>query len=334
MVRRPLRSLLIGLVLLPISVVPFLGYARWTPEGRFLTDRISARIDPPELPVLDDAQRAQARAAAPRYDGPVMPLVYHGLGSSTEGEGGRFSISPERFAEQLAWLRAAGMQFVTAREVVDAFAGRSRLPERAVMITFDDGRSDALLWATPLLEQAGAVATMFVIADKAEHPTTYYSGWDAMERSGVWDIESHTADLHHEVEVDGRRLPALTALRPGESIDGWRKRIDEDLDRADAEIERETGRAPVAFAYPFGAWGGDDRTNGPAGIATALHELLAEHYAIALHQDGQDEMELADALSPPAGIRRLEVGDWSGASLLRRISDATLRTFLARVGGQ
>jgi peptidoglycan/xylan/chitin deacetylase (PgdA/CDA1 family) len=332
-VTRPLRSLLLGLLLLPLSMLPFAAYGRWTPEGRFLTDRISARLDPPHLPVLDEAQRARARADAPRYDGAVMPLVYHGLGSSTEGEGGRFSISPERFAEQLAVLRAAGMQFVTAREVAAAFDGGPPLPERAVMITFDDGRADALLWATPILKEAGAVATMFVIADQASDPNTYYAGWDALEGSGVWDLESHTADLHHLVALDGRDLPALTTRGEHETMGDWRRRVDADLDRVDGELERETGRPPVGFADPYGAWGGDDRTNDPA-IAPALQEILADHYRLGFHQDGQDEMTLSDPTTPRLGLRRLEVGEWTGIELLHRIWEATLRTWVARAAAQ
>jgi peptidoglycan/xylan/chitin deacetylase (PgdA/CDA1 family) len=330
-VSRSLRSVLVGLLLIPLSALPFLGYSRWTPEGRFLTDRISARLDPPRVPVLTEAQRAAARSEGPSYVGSVMPLVYHGIGSTTDGEG-RFAISPERFAEQLAWMRAAGMQFVTAREVAAAFDGGAPLPERAVMISFDDGRADALLWATPLLQQVGAVATMFVITDHADDPNTYYAGWDALERSGVWDLESHTADLHREVEIGGRRLPAATAVRRFESLDGWKHRIDRDLDRADAAIARETGRRPVALAYPFGAWGGDDRTNDP-GVALGLQEVVGRHYALAFHQDGQDELRLAEPTSPRHAIARMEVGDWSGRDLVRRIFAATLRTLVDHLEG-
>jgi peptidoglycan/xylan/chitin deacetylase (PgdA/CDA1 family) len=329
MVTGRVRPILIGLLLIPLSMLPFLGYSRWTPEGRFLTDRISARLDPPHVPVLDEHERAEARAAAASYTGAVMPLVYHGIGSTTDGEGS-YALTPQRFAEQLAWLRAAGMQFVTAREVAAAFDGGPPLPERAVMISFDDGRADALLWATPLLKQVGAVATMFVITDEADDPNTYYASWDALQRSGVWDLESHTASLHHQVRVDGATIPATAAVGERESIEGWKHRVDLDLDRADAAIARETGRRPVAFAYPFGAWGGDDRTNDPR-VAPAMVDLIAQHYRLAFHQDHQDEMRLADPSSPQVGIQRLEVGDWSGEDLVHRIWAAALRTFEERV---
>jgi peptidoglycan/xylan/chitin deacetylase (PgdA/CDA1 family) len=328
-----LRQMVLGLLIVPLSVLPFVAYGSWTPEGRFLVDRISARLDPPGLPVLDAGERAHARALAPMYAGHVLPLVYHGIGSMGDGDGtgeGDFVVSPETFAEHLAVLRAAGMQFVTARDVATAFDGGPPLPDRAVMITFDDGRSDALLWATPLLEEAGAVATMFVISDRAESPGAYYASWDELDHPDVWDLESHTADLHEMVDVDGEELPTLTARLEGETLAEWRRRVRADLDRADARIAERTGRRPVAFAYPFGAWGGD-RTNDPA-LAPLLRHELARRYELAFHQDDQDTVELSGPGSARLGWRRLEVGDWSGIELLRHISAAASRTWARALG--
>ncbi|MCA1845163.1 MAG: polysaccharide deacetylase family protein, partial [Actinobacteria bacterium] len=138
---------------------------------------------------------------------------------------------------------------------------------------------------------------------------------------GRWDIEAHSHDSHHEQEVDGgRKLPALTSLEPGESLDAYRARIREDLDRNDAAIEDHTGHEPVAFAYPFGAYGGD-RTNDP-GIRAVLSEEVSRRYAVAFQQDEQDSIPLLDPAQDHTTLRRLEVGDWSGADLLARIAQA------------
>ena len=322
--RGPRRQLLVGLLAIPLSVLPFVAYGAWTPEGRLLADKIEVRFSPPSLPELAPEELADVRAAAPSYEGHVMPLVYHGVGSDTTGEGD-LAISPERFAEQLAALRAAGMHFVTAPEVAEAFSGGRPLPRNAVLLTFDDGRADAVLWATRLLEQAGAVATMFVITDATEAPGVYYAGWDALLDRGVWDLQSHTADLHRLQDTDDGRFPALVSLADGETVDDWRERVREDLDRADAVLRERTGADPVAFAYPFGARGSDDRTNDP-WLAVHLWKELATRYRLAFGQDGQDEVQLAGPSTFPLDLRRLEVGDWSGPELLERIAAAAART--------
>lgn len=317
------RQLLVGLAVLPVSVLPLAAYASWTPQGQLLADRISVRLAPPHLPELSAAETRALRGIVPRYEGRVMPLVYHGVGSATAAEGD-LAISPERFAEHLAALRAAGMHFVTASDVVEAFRGRARLPDRAVLVTFDDGRTDAVLYATPLLREAGARATMFAITGAAGAAgSPYYASWDDLDLD-VWDVQAHTADLHRRHATGAGDLPALTSRAPGESRAEWSTRVRADLDEAAAEIEEHTGARPVAFAYPFGAWGAD-RTNDPA-LRPILALELGRRYRLAFHQDEQATIPLAGPLTPSLGIRRLEVGDWSGEELLRRIAGASGRT--------
>ena len=320
------RQRLAGLLALPLSVLPFAAYATMTPEGRLLKGKVEVALSPPELPTLSGAQLAAARRVAPRFEGGVMSLVYHGIGTGSDGED-RFVLSPERFGEHLATLRAAGLRTVTAREVAAAFTGGKPLPPNAVMITFDDGRADALLYADPLLEQARMRATMFVITAQASKPGVYYASWDKLEaasRSGRWDLQSHTDSLHHEQKVKGTLLPALTSLGDGESVAQYRARVRADLAKATAALRSHTGRRPVAFAYPFGAYGAD-RTNSPAVRAVLEHEVTRQ-YAIAFHQDDQLTVPLTTPIDTRPQLRRLEVGDWTGTTLLTRIRQAVALT--------
>jgi peptidoglycan/xylan/chitin deacetylase (PgdA/CDA1 family) len=318
-----IRQILVGLVALPLSVIPFLAYGFFTLEGRILRDRLVVAVSPPKLPELSPAERQAAAAGAPRYQGKVMALVYHGVGSIPDGDGG-FVVSPGRFGEHLATLRAAGMTAVTAADVARAFSGGAPLPDNAVLITFDDGRADAMLFSDPLLEQAGMKATMFVISSATDRPNLYYAGWDRIEkaaRSGRWDIQAHTHDSHREEPVDGgQQLPLLTSRQPGESLDDYRDRIREDLDRNDEAIESHLGHQPVAFAYPFGAYGAD-RTNDPQ-IRHILREEIAARYLLAFHQDEQESVPLLDPGQDRLGLRRLEVEDWTGQELIGRIRQA------------
>jgi peptidoglycan/xylan/chitin deacetylase (PgdA/CDA1 family) len=321
-----LRQLVTGLVALPLSALPFAAYVTMTPEGRLVLDRATVALNPPQLPELPAPARAAISDAAPTYEGQVMALAYHGIGSSSDGEGG-FVISPGRFAEHLAALDAAGMRTVTAAQVATAFGGGTPLPPKAVMITFDDGRTDAMLFADTLLEQARMRATMFVITGAASEPGIYYASWDKLEdyaESGRWDLQSHTATLHRDHDTGAGDLPALTSLELGETLEGYRARVREDLAKASDAIENHTGRAPVAFAYPFGAYGAE-RTNDPA-IRGVLREEVERRYALAFHQDDQESVPLVRDVDDRLSLRRLEVGKWSGLELVRRIARAADRT--------
>lgn len=323
--RAQLGQLAVGLLALPLSVVPFLAYGTFTPEGRLVRDRVRVALSPPHLPKLTDAQQRAAARAAPRYAGKVMVLAYHGIGSGADGDGGgeeRFAISPTRFGEHLATLRAAGMHTVTAADVARAFGAGRPLPDNAILITFDDGRADAMMWADPLLKEAGMKATMFVISSAAAQPGIYYAGWDrlrAAARSERWDIQAHTHAAHREQDVPGRAdLPVLTSLVSGESLDAYRRRVADDLAENSAAIFAHVGRRPVAFAYPFGAYGAD-RTNDP-GIRGVLREEVARRFVLAFHQDDQATIPLVDTSQDRVSLRRLEVENVSGLALLGLIS--------------
>ncbi len=321
-----LRQMIVGLVALPLSAAPFFAYASFTPEGRLVRDRAIVRLAPPTLPRLTTTQRSAAVSAAPSYRAGVMVLAYHGIGSGSAEHG--FVISAERFGEHLSTLSAAGMHSVTADQVARSFAGGPSLPEKAVLISFDDGRADAMMFADPLLAQAGMRATMFVIAGAASRPGVYYTPWSGIEsyaRSGRWDIQSHTEALHREQKAaGGQTLPALTSLAKGESLAEYQARVAADLDAASAAIEAHVGRRPVAFAYPFGAYGAE-RTNDPA-IRAVLGSEVARRHALSFHQDDQSSIPLVTVGQDRLGLRRLEVGDWSGPELLDRISEAAERT--------
>jgi peptidoglycan/xylan/chitin deacetylase (PgdA/CDA1 family) len=328
-VRAGLRQLVVGLVALPLSVLPFAAYLGLTSEGRLVWARAVVTVAPPRLPTLSDEERRAAVEAAPQYRDAVAVLVYHGVGTGSDGDADRsLTVSPRRFGEHLATLRAAGMHAVTAAEVVAAWRGGKALPPNAVMITFDDGRADAMMFADPLLKQAAMKATMFVITRSAKHHGIYYASWDRLasaSRSGRWDIESHTSALHHEQRVArGGSLPAMTSLAPGETVSEFRGRIRRDLAEAADAIEAETGRAPVAFAYPFGAYGAD-RTNDPA-VRAIVRDEVRRRYVLAFEQDDQGSMRLVTRSDPRHALRRLEVGDWSAAELLGRIRAAAART--------
>jgi peptidoglycan/xylan/chitin deacetylase (PgdA/CDA1 family) len=318
-----IRQLVVGLVALPLTALPFVAYANLTPEGRLVRDRAVVALAPPTLPRLSPGVVDTAATAAPRYEGAVMALAYHGIGSASDSEGG-FVVSPKRFGEHLATLQAAGMNTVTAAEVAAAFTGGPALPPNAVMISFDDGRADAMMFADPLLKQAGMKATMFVIAGAASEPGVYYASWDKIEGyagSGRWDIESHSAEAHREQATDDAgSLPALTSRARGETLDDYRARVRADLREAGAAIEKHVGRHPVAFAYPFGAYGAD-RSNDPE-IIDVLREEVAGEYAVAFQQDDQDTIPLLTPDQDPLRLRRLEVENWSGLQLLQRIGSA------------
>ena len=151
-----------------------------------------------------------------------------------------FTVQESLFAQHLQWLKLSGHHPVTISQIADWLDGRSSLPSRAYIITFDDGYLDNLEVALPLLKQFEATACIFVTTSwcgKKDLPsaTTGYPilSWPQLRQladAGV-DIGAHT--VSH---------PFLTDIAPESA---W-----EEIHQAKHEIEDRLGLEAQAFSYP------------------------------------------------------------------------------------
>jgi peptidoglycan/xylan/chitin deacetylase (PgdA/CDA1 family) len=168
-----------------------------------------------------------------------LVLMYHSIGDTAD-DPYRVTVSPRRFAAQLALLARLGVRGVAMREL----ATPSRRPR--VGLTFDDGYRDFLTTALPLLRRHGFTATVFALAGRLGGD----NGWEAsgpVKPLLTADELRAVAAAGMEVGSHGllhRDLPGVSAadLR-AETVDS--RAILEDL--LDAPV--------TGFCYPYGACG-------------------------------------------------------------------------------
>ena len=131
-------------------------------------------------------------------------LTYHRVAPPDERPDlhpGLVSATPEAFEVQMAGLRRAKARPVSLADVLTHRRDATPLPERAVMVTFDDGYVDFAEHAWPVLRRHGIPVTLFV-------PTEYPDS----DRTFWWDR------LHHAVTSTDRREPLTLAERPGDAF--------------------------------------------------------------------------------------------------------------------
>ncbi|GAA1385754.1 polysaccharide deacetylase family protein [Pseudonocardia kongjuensis] len=286
--RAGLRTALVVLavlaVALPVAGTRWIGDAVSAPPAVRDQQVVPAALDP----AAAHTAFADDPAVTARTAGSVLVLSYHEIAPDPQGE---FTIAPEVFAEHLAMLRAAGFTSVSADTLLAARTDPSVLPDRPVMITFDDGTGGVWRYADPLLEQYGFRGVAFVITGRVGEHYPYYLTWDeltAMRETGRWDVESHTAAGHDRHDVGGgNEWPFLinrlvTADGTLETPEQARARLTADADTAIATLEQHGHGRPALFAYPFSA--SLTPSNDPA-LALAGRDILADRYQLLFTND-------------------------------------------------
>ena len=209
-----------------------------------------------------EAGAASARPAG-AAGGAVPILVYHDVSPEPTPAFRRYSITVSDFARQMAWLAERGYQAIDLDALVAARSGRSLLPERPIVITFDDGFQGCADHGVPVLQAHGFTAVFYLVAGSMGQT----SRWMA-EDPGVnlplmsWDTARRLAAAGFQCGVHTMTHPRLTALPPGvrraELVQGRRR------------LEDELGRPAVHLAYPYGAYDPPVRLSAvEAGFASA-----------------------------------------------------------------
>lgn len=175
---------------------------------------------------------------------PFPILMYHSIDTKCAPAYRRWTVSPKRFAGQLACLRSLGVVPFTISDMAERIRAGT-LPERAIALTFDDGLADFAQYALPVLRQFEFPATLFV--------TTGYVGGRAEWLGDLGEGERRMLDWaelatlkHFDVELGAHTHthPQLDLLPLGEA--------EREITLSRQLLEQHTGRDITSFAYPHG----------------------------------------------------------------------------------
>ncbi len=160
-------------------------------------------------------------------------LLYHHVSTNSETQDSRYNIPPEKFEEQIKWLFDNGYQTINISELANLIYYGGEIPQRPVVITFDDGNIDNYSNALPILKKYGFVATFFVVE-------TYVNGEEMISTDQVkeliqngWEIGSHSKTHPHLPNISEELLP-------------------DEIRMSKLNLEEKLGVPVNSFAYPFG----------------------------------------------------------------------------------
>ena len=235
------------------------GYKATDENGKDITDKVEvdgsdirkAGTNTVSYTVSDDngnttrVTREVEVAANTDYGAPGLPIcMYHYVYDENDPPDDlnqRFGnyISMQDLEEELNWLNEEGYYYPTWKEVRDYVDGKLLLPDKSIVLCFDDGAVSFLENGIPVLEKCKTPATCFMITSNNGE------GKIAQYQSDYVIYESHSDNMH----------------RGGGNIGhgGIFTAISEEDGLADLKRSIEICGSSDAFAYPFGDYNESSR---------------------------------------------------------------------------
>ena len=234
----------------------------------------------------------------------VPILMYHSLLKSKKG---KYCVNPSTFEDDILYLREHGYTSIFVEDLINYYEGKSQLPEKPVIISFDDGHYNNLYYGLPLLLQYNFKANLNVIGSFCNYTTTSgdkdnpnysYLTWDEikfMQQTGLVEIGNHTYKMHAFSPRYG------IAQKQGESDFEYQEALSSDVNKLENILQEECGFKTQVFAYPFGKY------------SKKSEEILRNQGFKAF-------------LTCNEGINKIKKGDKSVLSHLKRINRSGLLT--------
>lgn len=196
--------------------------------------------------------------AVPVPEGIELPIaMYHHI-LKEDARLNKYTVSPAEFRSDMQYLKDNGYTSVTMQDLISYANDGTPLPEKPVMITFDDGYESFHEYAYPILQEfdfkavysiVGRYADQYTAAD--DHHIRYsHCTWNQiaqMHESGLVEIQNHSYNLHEN--KNGRHGSMKKA---GEGSGNYKTMLEADLGKLQQECEENISWKPTTFTYPFG----------------------------------------------------------------------------------
>lgn len=227
---------------------------QWRLEAAFLAGLILFAV------VGASVEQRLARPASAQDTAVPLPVaMYHSVTDQGDSPG-EYVISPSMLEKDLQWLSQHGYETVVVGDLVSHVENGTPLPEKPVMLTFDDGYYNNYRNAYPLLQKYGMQAVLSPVGtlaeqftetdDPEEHEVWSYCTRQELQEmavSGVVEMQNHSYDFH---ELTPRRG---CLRKSGEDEATYRNIFFEDTRKAQELFRSIRISPPVCYTYPYGA---------------------------------------------------------------------------------
>ena len=189
--------------------------------------------------------------------GVFVPIIMYHSVLKDQSRAGRFVVSPTTVESDMEYLKEHGYTAIFVKDLIDYVYNDVKLPDKPIILTFDDGFYNNETYVLPLLKEYNMKAVISVVGSYSEatfqtndhNPSYAYLTWEdisELSKSGYVEIGNHTYNMHSNSSRKG------CSIMSGESNDHYAKAIDDDILKLQNILTQKSGVTPVTFAYPFG----------------------------------------------------------------------------------
>lgn len=233
---------------LPFSTEPLLIAPYWMAErlrGFASIRRIGVRLLQARMGIVMFRSAVVAAGSWKSFRaefGEKLPvLLYHHIGPRQSGPHTGLTISPKEFERQVRWLAHRGYKGIRPLDWLSWRNEGKLLPNKPVILTFDDGYADTADYALPILQRYGFGAAVFIVTRKLGQQTA----WDGRYMMTAEQIK-YWKDEGIEFGAHSRSHPDLTTLSSSE--------LKEEVIGSREDLAKILGYQVKSFAYPYGSF--------------------------------------------------------------------------------
>lgn len=201
-------------------------------------------------------------------------LSYHEIADKSETLDSTYAVTPSNFDQQIHWLMENGYHFININDILEYRKKGKPLPNKAVLITFDDGYQSVYANAYPILKKYKVPSVIALVGswlqakdrvDFSGHmiPRNKFLSQNEikeMVKSGLVEVASHSYQSHEGLQGNpqGNKQPAITTrlwfndTKTYEDEKSYQQRIYNDLLENNVFLEHYTGQKPRVMVWPYG----------------------------------------------------------------------------------
>ncbi|MEG2461696.1 MAG: poly-beta-1,6-N-acetyl-D-glucosamine N-deacetylase PgaB [Acinetobacter sp.] len=237
------------------------------------------------VPMLSHAELQKPRQIK-LQDNQFVTLTFHDVRDDVAKRGDRdvYAISTKNLGQYLEWIQREGWHPIRLEDIWLARQGKKTLPNKALLLTFDDGALSSYNRVFPLLKQyktpaVFAIPTSWINGNTKDAYEAYGKGnlmtWPQMREmvaSGYAEFVSHSDNMHRGILANPQQNMQPAAItreyiekqKRYETESEYQSRVVADLKKSKQTLDRELGINSRAIFWPYGA------------VTTETEELAAQ----------------------------------------------------------